>query len=380
MAAESVFICYRRDDTGETAGRIFDRLAAELPEGTVFRDLDSIPLGVDFRVHVEQKLANARVVIVLIGPDWLKIRDEQRKRRLDNAADHVRVEIELALATPGLRVIPILCRRAAMPRVNDLPEPIRDLAFKNGQDVLPDPHFRSSMDHLLKQLRLILAEPAIKAEQPSPAAAPSPAITEEQGNAAAPHVSKTPQHTPLPKAKPVSATDGATKTQAAGAFAPAEKNPAKPPAATAKDAIGAVLALVFGAMMLWGAFLGIRFAFGKAGEGIAWARAKFATPTPAPKALYDPRSLQWTSPKPLIPAFEKTASQLVEESLKKTPQPTPSIPLSERIKLLTNPTPTPAPKLSDSEISTLFLRKPSPTPVFPKIQVPTNPTEAPPPK
>ena len=95
MPAESVFICYRRDDSGETAGRIFDRLTRDLPAGTVFRDLDSIPLGVDFREHVRSRLASARVALVLIGPEWLKIRDDQRRRRLDDEADHVRVEVEL---------------------------------------------------------------------------------------------------------------------------------------------------------------------------------------------------------------------------------------------------------------------------------------------
>lgn len=374
MSAESVFICYRRDDSGETAGRIFDRLAQELPEGTVFRDLDSIPLGVDFREHVRQKMECARVVLVLIGPEWLKIRDGQRQRRLENAADHVRVEVELALRTPGLRVIPILCRRATMPNTKDLPEPIRDLAFKNGQDVLPDPYFRSSMDHLLKQLRLILAEPPPKKEEPAQAAAdvkpqpvPSPKPASEKAKTAAPATSAdvAKAAAPLAEKKTAPAKDGAPQSAAGGA--PAAGNPPVPakkktPKEIAKQAVLVVFVLAFYAALLWGAFVVVRFASGKLGEGITWVKTKFATPTPWPHldlfppktptpmkdwGLLDPkRVLTNPTPNPLFPPSGKSTSELMKElgvtGEKRTFSPTPTPSLSERLKLITQPTPTPA--------------------------------------
>ena len=48
-----VFLSYRRADSPDVTGRIYDRLIAELGREAVFKDVDDIPLGVDFRAHVE---------------------------------------------------------------------------------------------------------------------------------------------------------------------------------------------------------------------------------------------------------------------------------------------------------------------------------------
>jgi len=85
--AGSIFISYRRDDSGESAGRIYDWLLHKFPYGAVFKDVDSIPLGVDFREHLQSALNRCRVVLVLIGPKWSGICDPAGNRRLDNPAD-----------------------------------------------------------------------------------------------------------------------------------------------------------------------------------------------------------------------------------------------------------------------------------------------------
>ena len=43
-----ILISYRREDSADVTGRIYDRLIQVFPQ-SVFRDVDSIPLGVDFR-------------------------------------------------------------------------------------------------------------------------------------------------------------------------------------------------------------------------------------------------------------------------------------------------------------------------------------------
>jgi len=338
MSAESVFICYRRDDSGETAGRIFDRLTRDLPAGAVFRDLDSIPLGVDFREHVRQKLASARVVLVLIGREWLAIRDAHERRRLDDAADHVRVEVELALHTPGVRVIPILCRQALMPGAEDLPQTMRDLAFKNGQAVRPDPDFHRDVDHLVKHIREILAEPPKKMT-------------------AAPSLEKNP-----------AAEKDASRQEAAGAVPTKEtKVAAAPTKATegkAKQAMIVLFVLAFWGLLLWGGLVLVKFGFEKLGEGITWAKSKFATPTPAPGGLFDPRRvLVSPTPRFIFPASEKSASELLKDFQKApiTPTPSPTLSLSERIRQITAPTPTQRGGMTDLEMRKL-LGKPTPTP------------------
>jgi hypothetical protein len=48
-----VFISYRREDAIGIAGWIRDRLAQEFAADDVVVDIDTIPLGVDFRTHID---------------------------------------------------------------------------------------------------------------------------------------------------------------------------------------------------------------------------------------------------------------------------------------------------------------------------------------
>jgi hypothetical protein len=52
----SIFISYRRDDTADVAGRIYDRLIQHFGEDLIFKDVDSIPLGVNFRKYLSESV------------------------------------------------------------------------------------------------------------------------------------------------------------------------------------------------------------------------------------------------------------------------------------------------------------------------------------
>jgi hypothetical protein len=47
-----ITISYRRDDSMDITGRIFDRLTNRYGRETVFRDIDNIPPGLDFREQI----------------------------------------------------------------------------------------------------------------------------------------------------------------------------------------------------------------------------------------------------------------------------------------------------------------------------------------
>ena len=147
----AVFISYRRADSSDVTGRIHDRLAASLGREHVFTDVDSIPLGVDFREHVSGILARTDCMLAVIGRDWLSVADAAGKRRLDDPADLVRIEVETALAR-GVPVIPLLVQGATMPVKSDLPASLRGLAFRNGMSVRPNPDFHRDVDRLERQL------------------------------------------------------------------------------------------------------------------------------------------------------------------------------------------------------------------------------------
>ena len=109
----TIFISYRRDDSQGFAGRLEDDLSERFGEARVFRDRE-IPAGVDFATHLEARLSEAEVMLVVIGRDWLDAKNSAGERRLGLQDDWVRREIERALAR-DIAVVPVLVGGAAMP-------------------------------------------------------------------------------------------------------------------------------------------------------------------------------------------------------------------------------------------------------------------------
>ena len=68
----TVFISYRRSDSASSTGRIADRLQAHFGSDKVFYDVDTIPLGIDFRQYVSDRLDKTDVFLVVIGDEWLE--------------------------------------------------------------------------------------------------------------------------------------------------------------------------------------------------------------------------------------------------------------------------------------------------------------------
>jgi hypothetical protein len=70
--AGKIFINYRRDDSIAMAGRLQDRLANTFGRDKLFMDVDNILAGVDFEAHPNNQVADCDVVLVVIGPNWLR--------------------------------------------------------------------------------------------------------------------------------------------------------------------------------------------------------------------------------------------------------------------------------------------------------------------
>ena len=149
--AGSIFISYRRSDSADIAGRIYDRLLDEYGRASIFKDVDSIPLGTDFKEFLNRKVSECDFVLAIIGDHWLDARDDTGRRRLDDPQDFVRAEIESALEQ-DIPVIPLLVRGAQMPEAENLPASLRTLVYKNGIPIRPDPDFHRDMDRLISAL------------------------------------------------------------------------------------------------------------------------------------------------------------------------------------------------------------------------------------
>jgi hypothetical protein len=145
------FISYRRADAAQVTGRIYDKLVGIYGHDNVFKDVDSIPLGTDFRHVIEDSLGKCNVLLAVIGPAWLTATDENGLRRIDNPLDYVRIEIEFALKQNTL-AIPLLVGDATMPKAEHLPESLRAFAFLNASPVRPDPDFHRDMDRVVRAI------------------------------------------------------------------------------------------------------------------------------------------------------------------------------------------------------------------------------------
>ena len=160
-----IFISYRREETAYPAGWLVERLKEEFGEDQVFRDVDSIQLGDDFVEVIEKAVGSCDVLLALIGNEWLTIVDEGGRRRIEQADDFVRLEIEAALAR-RIRVIPVLVEGARMPRAEELPPTLSSLSRRHALELSPR-RFDLDTEELLEVLEKTLAE--VRGKQPKTA-------------------------------------------------------------------------------------------------------------------------------------------------------------------------------------------------------------------
>jgi hypothetical protein len=149
-----IVLSYRRSDAPGMAGWIYDCLSQHYGDQSVFRDVDSIPFGVDFRKHIRTELDQCNALIAIIGPRWL---GEGNHQRIHDQNDFVRFEIETALQR-SIPVVPLLVEGATMPRPDQLPETLRDLAFYNAAEVDSGRDFRVHTQRLIESLDRLLIE------------------------------------------------------------------------------------------------------------------------------------------------------------------------------------------------------------------------------
>jgi tetratricopeptide (TPR) repeat protein len=155
--ARPVFINYRREDASGSAGRLYDGLEEELGSDRLFRDLDHLDYGLDFVDGIKAALRSCRVMLVVIGPRWSTVEDDEGRRRLEDPEDVLRMEIEGALKRPNVRLIPVLVEGATMPAASDLPNGLKPLSRRNAME-LSDRRWKYDIGVILSQLRTVLGD------------------------------------------------------------------------------------------------------------------------------------------------------------------------------------------------------------------------------
>jgi WD40 repeat protein len=147
------FVSYRRDKSAAITGRIYDRLVQALGAEQIFKDVDNIPLGSDFRRIIEEELAGCDALLVIIGPEWAGVKSANGRRRLTDPSDYVRIEVEEGLKRKNVRVIPVLVENTEMPSEKQLPASLRALCFRQAAVVRNDPDFNRDVEGLITILK-----------------------------------------------------------------------------------------------------------------------------------------------------------------------------------------------------------------------------------
>jgi hypothetical protein len=145
-----VFISYRREDSAGQTGRLADGLIARLGRPNVYVDVDSLAPGLDFVDQITTSLDEATVVLAVIGRSWATVAGPQG-RRLDDANDYVRLELESALAR-DIPVIPVLVGGAQVPPPDLLPASISRLSYRHAFE-LSDSSWTRDLDAFVHQLQ-----------------------------------------------------------------------------------------------------------------------------------------------------------------------------------------------------------------------------------
>jgi uracil-DNA glycosylase family 4 len=150
-----IFINYRRQDSEGYVGRLYDRLCDHFKPEDIFMDIEAIRPGEDFVQTLEEAVAQCDVLLAVIGPEWINIKNSDGERRLSDERDFVRIEIASALNQNKV-IIPVLVGRAKMPNTGELPDDLHALTRRNALE-LSHNRFAYDVEQLVRSIKTMLA-------------------------------------------------------------------------------------------------------------------------------------------------------------------------------------------------------------------------------
>jgi hypothetical protein len=176
-----VFVSYRWSDSPSAARQLADALKGRFGEENVFFDTKDLRLGGAWRRDIERRIADADIVVAVIGPRWMDIADERGRRRVlwPEEEDVLRTEVETALRDRRL-LVPVLVDDAVMPSRDRLPRPLKPLAgleaatLRHGSWTQDVEALLAALPQRLAELARADPEPAVQA--PAWAGAPAAAL------------------------------------------------------------------------------------------------------------------------------------------------------------------------------------------------------------
>lgn len=126
-----IFISYRKEDSGDLAFALAERLAKTYGTDMVFLDRNRIDPGANWKNTIDEAVARSTVVLALIGRGWLTAYDEFGRRRIDREDDVLAHELATAMER-GVPVIPLYIHGTPPLPEDAFPASLRDLARRQG--------------------------------------------------------------------------------------------------------------------------------------------------------------------------------------------------------------------------------------------------------
>lgn len=126
-----IFISYRKDDSGELALSLSEKLIENFGRELVFLDRNEIRPGDNWRERIDNAISKAVIVLAVIGRNWLKVRDEYEQRRIDRDDDVLAYELSAALKK-RVRIIPLYLHGLTSLPAKAFPSRLAGLADQQG--------------------------------------------------------------------------------------------------------------------------------------------------------------------------------------------------------------------------------------------------------
>ena len=139
---EGIFISYRRKGGSMLAGILYNELIRQFKQEHVFKDIQSLHPGDDFKNVINTAIEKSDIFLLLINYNWAShISGDADNQHLPEH-DFAYFEIECALEKK-VEIIPVLFENAFMPNPAELPVAIREITTKhafsiNSETVLED--------------------------------------------------------------------------------------------------------------------------------------------------------------------------------------------------------------------------------------------------
>ena len=152
-----IFITYRRTEAEFPAGALGRELRRHFGDEQVFRDKENIGGGVSWKQQLLHEIDRDSAMLVLIGRDWANLTDGAGRRRLENPADGLLLEITDGLKD-GATIIPVLLENAQMPDERELPAELRGLVDLNALR-LRDGDWHHDVETICRTLERVGFEP-----------------------------------------------------------------------------------------------------------------------------------------------------------------------------------------------------------------------------